>query len=112
MRISIFGSVLNTTVPVSRPVGTGLPVVGHRMKMSPVVRSSGDGKIASSEYGMLADLGAVTASLQDRRCTAETFWRCYPPGVDGLRSLWLGWASSAATASQAWTPDQSPFARK
>ena len=34
------------------------------MKMSPVALSSGDGKIASSEYGMLPNVGAVTALLQ------------------------------------------------
>jgi hypothetical protein len=34
------------------------------MKMSPVAPSSGDRKIASSEYGMLPNVGAVTALLQ------------------------------------------------
>jgi hypothetical protein len=34
------------------------------MKMSPVVPSLGDGKIASSEYGMLPNVGAVTTLVQ------------------------------------------------
>jgi hypothetical protein len=34
------------------------------MKMSPVAPSSGGGKIASSEYGMFSNAGALTALLQ------------------------------------------------
>jgi hypothetical protein len=34
------------------------------MKISPLMPSFGDGKIASREYGMLLYVGAVTALLQ------------------------------------------------
>ena len=60
----IFGSVPNTTVPVWRPVGTGCPVVGHRMKMSPLMSFLGNDKIASSEYGMSPNVGVVAALVQ------------------------------------------------
>jgi hypothetical protein len=35
------------------------------MKMSPSTSSMDDSKIASSEYGMLPNVGAVTALVQD-----------------------------------------------
>ena len=45
-------------------MGTGCPVVGHRMKMSPLMSFLGNDKIASSEYGMLPNVDVVAALVQ------------------------------------------------
>jgi len=77
------------------------------MKMSPLMPFWGDGKIASSDRtsccGMWLRLAPSQAPQMYR---GRTFWRRY--SSDPL----AGGASSAATASQALTPAQSPFARK
>ena len=73
-------------------MGTGCPVVGHRMKMSPSTSSMDDSKIASSEYGMLPNVGVVTAVAQDPQMYGCHVW--IAPGVHRLRSLWFGAASS------------------